>query len=96
MQKYRGAGPVAQDRTKRQCSEEFTTVVWLIKMEEVVEVRRFTYLLVTDSSDVSFCQGAQGKRKEVDGENTATAAGVRKRGDAVSYSLLAEVSWAPY
>ena len=38
------------------------------------------------------CQGAQGKRKEVDGENTATAAGVRKRGDAVSYSLLAEVS----
>ena len=37
------------------------------------------------------CQGAQGKRKEVDGENTATAAGVRKRGDAVSYSLLAEV-----
>ena len=46
--------------------------------------------------DVSLCQGAQGKRKEVDGENTATAAGVRKRGDAVSYSLLAEVSWAPY
>ena len=39
-----------------------------------------------------FCQGAQGKRKEVDGENTATAVGVRKRGDAVSYSLLAEVA----
>jgi len=36
--------------------------------------------------------GAQGKRKEVDGENTATAVGVRKRGDAVSYSLLAEVN----
>ena len=45
--------------------------------------------------DVSLCQGAQGKRKEVDGENTATAAGVRKRGDAVSYSLLAEVSLSP-
>ena len=45
--------------------------------------------------DVSLCQGAQGKRKEVDGENTATAAGVRKRGDAVSYSLLAEVSLGP-
>lgn len=41
---------------------------------------------------IIFYQGAQGKRKEVDGENTATAVGVRKRGDAVSYSLLAEVA----
>ena len=42
---YRNAGPLAQDRTRLQCSEEITTAVWSIKMEE--EVRRFKYLLVT-------------------------------------------------
>jgi len=36
--------------------------------------------------------GAQGKRREVDGESTAVALGVRQRADTVSYSLLAEVN----
>ena len=49
-------------------------------------------VVLTTVGDISLGQGAQGKRKEVDGENTANAAGVRKRGDAVSYSLLAEVA----
>jgi len=37
VRKYRTAGPLAQERTKRQSSGSLTTVVWSIKMEEVVE-----------------------------------------------------------
>ena len=48
-----------------------------------------------DCSSRLCVQGAQGKRKEVEGENNANAVGVRKRGDAVSYSLLSEVTSSP-
>ena len=51
--------------------------------------------LPRDCSSRLCVQGAQGKRKEVEGENNANAVGVRKRGDAVSYSLLSEVTSSP-
>jgi len=36
--------------------------------------------------------GSQGKRREVDGDSSAVSVGVRQRGDAVTYTLLAEVN----